>query len=91
MFNLLVTICEGVINVTPLNRDRGVPNESHLKNRFFGPRGILAMMVKYLTSSADPKDLYVQSGATSNVFRQGVELGMVAIIANMSHPQLRMF
>ena len=27
----------------------------------------------------------------SIVFRQGVELGMVAIIANMNHPQLRVF
>ena len=49
------------------------------------------MTVKYLTNSAEPKDLYIQFGAISNVFRQGVELGMVAIIINMNHPQLRVF
>ena len=90
-FDLLVTICEWVINVTPLNRDLGVPDDRARHRRLFGPRGILAMTVKYLTSTAEAKDLFVQFGATSNVFRQGVELGMVAIIGNMNHPQMRVF
>lgn len=44
-----------------------------------------------LTLVAKPKDLYPQYGATSNVFRQGVELGMVAVISNMNLPKMRVF
>ena len=90
-FSLLVSICEGTINSTPLNRDCGAPDENARKKRLFGPRGVMAMTIKFLTSVAEPKDLYPQFGATSNVFRQGVELGMLSIIANINHPKIRVY
>ena len=90
-FNLLVSICETTINRTPLNRDGGKPDGGALKKRLYGPRGITAMTVKYLTSAAESKDLYVQFGATSNAFRQAVELGMLSIITHMNHPKMRVF
>jgi len=90
-FDLLVSICEATINITPLNHDRGKLDETALKKSLYRPRGIMAMTVKFLTSVAESNDLYVQFGATSNVFRQGVELGMVAVINNMNHPKMRVF
>ena len=90
-FDLLVSIFEATINLTPLNRDRGKPDETALEKRLYGPRGIMAMTVKFLTSVAESKDLYVQFGATSNVFRQDVELRMVEVINNMNHLKMRVF
>ena len=49
------------------------------------------MTVKFLTLVAESKDLYVQFGATSNVFRQDVELRMVEVINNMNHLKMRVF
>ena len=88
-FEMLVEICTNVINRIPLFRDCGVPEEKHLKRRLYGPRGIMAMTIKYLSSTAEAKDLYPQFGAPSMVFRRSVELGMVAIVSNMSHEKMR--
>ena len=67
LFDLLVLICEATINHTHLNRYCGVPNENE---RIYDPRGVMAMTIKFLTSVAEPKDIYHQfRGAISNIFR----------------------
>ena|ERR1740124_69773 len=90
-FNLLVSICESTINRTPMRRDSGPPDANARKKRLFGPRGVMGMTVKFLTSAVEQKDVYAQFGATKDVFRLGVEVRMVAIINNMNHPKMRVF
>ena len=68
LFDFLVSICRLTVNSTPLNRDLGMPDERAWKRRLYGARGIMAMMVKYLTSTPEEKYLYVQFGATRTVF-----------------------
>ena len=90
-FDELVELCTPTINGNPMGRDYGVPDGRQLRRRLYGPRGIMAMTLKFLTSAAEAKDIYVQFGATHMVYRNAIELGMVAIIANMSHPKLRVY
>ena len=90
-FDDLVDLCTPTINENPMNRDYGTPDVKQLRRRLYGPRGIMAMTLKYLTSAAEAKDVYVQFGATAMVYRNAIELGMVAIVANMGHPKLRVF
>ena len=90
-FDDLVDLCTPAINENPMNRDYGTPDVKQLRRRLYGPRGIMAMTLKSLTSAAEAKDIYVQFGATAMVYRNAIELGMVAIVANMGHPKLRVF
>ena len=90
-FDELIDLCTLTINKNSLNRDCGRPDERQLRRRLFGPRGIMAMTLKFLTSAAEAKDVYAQFGATSMVYRNAVELGMVAIVANMASPNLRVY
>ena len=88
-FAELVDICRGSVEGNPLYRDAGVPHKKHLRRRLYGPRGVMAIAIKYISSVAETKDLYPQFGATSGVFRRCVEVGMVAILSNMDHPKMR--
>ena len=88
-FAELVDICTGSVEGNPLYRDAGVPQKKHLARRLYGPRGVMAIAIKYISSVAETKDLYPQFGATSGVFRRCVEVGMVAILSNMDHPKMR--
>ena len=73
----------------PLDRDCGKPIERSLKRRSYGPREIMAITVKWLSSCAEAKDLYPQFGVTSVVFRKCVELGLLSIVGNMNHQKMR--
>ena len=88
-FAELVQICERRVEENPLDRDCGKPTRGALKRRSYGPRGIMAMAIKWLSSCAEPKDLYPQFGVTSVVFRKSVELGLLSIVGNMNHPKMR--
>jgi len=90
-FALLVSICEAIINCSLLNCDCGESDNNARRKRLFGPRGVIDMTIKFLISVAEPKDLYPQFGATSNVFRQEMELGMASVIANMNHLKMKVF
>ena len=52
-FNLLVSLCDSTINHTPMRRDAGVPDACQRRKRLFGPRGVMGMTVKFLTSAAE--------------------------------------
>ena len=88
-FAELVEICLESVLTNPLERDCGKPTRQQLKCRSYGPRGVMAMTVKWLSSCAEPKDLYPQFGVTSVVFRKCVELGLTSIVANMDHQKMR--
>jgi len=88
-FDELVEICRSSVEGNPLGRDFGTPRKEDLKRRTYGPRGVMSMAVKWLSSCAEPKDLYPQFGVTSVVFRKCVELGLLSIVGNMSHPKMR--
>ena len=88
-FGELVEICEESVLTNPLDRDCGRPSLKQLKRRSYGPRGIMAMTVKWLSSCAEAKDLYPQFGVTSVVFRKSVELGLTSIVGNMDNEKMR--
>ena len=88
-FGELVEICEESVMTNPLDRDCGRPSLKQLKRRSYGPRGIMAMTVKWLSSCTEAKDLYPQFGVTSVVFRKSVELGLTSIVGNMDNEKMR--
>ena len=89
LFVKLVGICERSVVENPFDRDCGKPTERALKRRSYGPRGIMAITIKWLSSCTEAKDLYPQFGVTSVVFRKCVELGLLSIMGNMNHQKLR--
>ena len=90
-FDKLVEICRPLIDSTPLCQDKGKVDGRMRMRRLYGARGVLAMTLKYLTSIAEAKDIYIQLGVGLSVFQRSMELGMVAIILNMLHPKMRVY
>jgi hypothetical protein len=85
-FDLCAATNDYILN-TPLNCDKGIPCEHHLKIRMFDSRDIMAMTIKYLLSEAKIKDLHLQFGAQDVVYRRCIELGCAVICQELiNHP-----
>ena len=83
-FNLLVELISSNLESHPIKAAYGKPKKKHLSRRLFSNRDIVAMLLKSMTTVAEPKDLYVQFGATATSFHDYVELGMRCIIQTLS-------
>ena len=72
--------------------DNRLPFGTIFCRRIFGPRDIIAMTLKYLTSVAESKDLHVQFGATASAYSYHVNYGIECIInCCIGHPDARVF
>eukprot|EP00563_Minutocellus_polymorphus_P018364 CAMPEP_0197722234 /NCGR_PEP_ID=MMETSP1434-20131217/4996_1 /TAXON_ID=265543 /ORGANISM="Minutocellus polymorphus, Strain CCMP3303" /LENGTH=428 /DNA_ID=CAMNT_0043307353 /DNA_START=143 /DNA_END=1429 /DNA_ORIENTATION=+ len=88
-FDDLVELCSKDVIATPLRsydgeRKIGKPRPHDLKRRKHSPRDVIAMAVKWLTSTAEEKDLHVQFGAIESTFNVCIWVGMKALVKNMA-------
>ena len=91
-FDDLVLLCHDTILSLPLRardgeRDIGKPRPQDLKRRKFRPRDIVAMTLKFLTSTAEEKDLHVQFGAIETTYNDCIWVGMTALVKNMAEDE----
>jgi len=91
-FEELLSLCNTEFNAQSLSGQFGRPRMCDLKKRKHSNRELLAMMIKYLVSKAEHKDLHVHFGATLNTFCDAVKLGMQIIVKVMiDNPKARVY
>ena len=77
-FNFLLQAVKKDVLSTSLDRQtERMPETHHLKRRLFKLSDILAMTLKFLTCTAEPKDTQPHFGALANQVGQCVEVGLV--------------
>ena len=79
-FFCLSSLLENEWGKISLHRYGKIPQKKHLKQRMYDVADTLAMVLKYVLSMAEKKDIHVQFGAVLSVFDRYVELGMSVII-----------
>lgn len=88
----LLALTEPIINSMPIQQGKGKPRECDLKRRKVDAGTILALTLKYLTSSGEAKDIGVHFGVLGPSFSRYVLVGMSAIItALMFHEKSRVY
>ena len=83
-FDLLVELASPQLNIHPITPRFGTPQKKHLSMRIFTNHDIIAMVLKAMTSIAEPKDIYVQFGATATSFHHYVVMGTKCLVHVLS-------
>ena len=92
-FDELVQLVDYHLNSEPLwEHASKKPSPWHLKRQIFPNRWIVAMVIKYLLSCAEIKDLHVHFGATCTSFWRCVNFGLKVLVKVLiEHPKARVF
>lgn len=87
-FTDLVELCKEDLLSMPIRGHTGdithhSPRRCHQRRRLFTPTDIIAMTMKFLTTTAELKDLHPQFGALKTTYDDCVWLGMQVIVKNL--------
>mmetsp|Transcript_2786 Transcript_2786/g.8191 ORF Transcript_2786/g.8191 Transcript_2786/m.8191 type:complete len:406 (+) Transcript_2786:189-1406(+) len=88
-FNSLVSLLSEYIASRPLRVTSGEhkigrPRPSDMSHRKFNPKDIVAMTLKFITTTSEVKDLALLFGACQSTYSNAICLGMKAMVVKMS-------
>lgn len=84
----LVELCKDDLLSMPIRGHTGdtthhSPRRCHQRRRLFTPADIISMTLKFLTTTAELKDLHPQFGSLKTTYNDCVRLGMQVIVKNL--------